>query len=359
MIKLLHGADLHLDSPFHGLSPQQAARRRQEQRQILQELPEICHSTGSQLVLLAGDLFDGAVVFQETLELLCRSLKDCAVPVFIAPGNHDFYGPGSPYQTLAWPDNVHIFKSSQIESVDLPELSCRVYGAAFLSAESPPLLSGFRAEEPGLCSLMVLHGETDAPASRYNPISQEQIAASGLSYLALGHIHKASGLRRAGATVYGWPGCAMGRGFDEQGTKGLYQITIDQEPTAAFLPLPGLRYYDLTAQAGDDPAAAAAAAIPEEARGQIVRLTLTGPAEPPDLPELERVLAPGFFSLTLRDRTTPKWDLWAQTGQDSLKGLFLQLLQDKIAQDPLSREQAEAAASLTLGVMEGREVELL
>ena len=30
MIKLIHGADFHLDSPFSGLAPDQAAQRRRE-----------------------------------------------------------------------------------------------------------------------------------------------------------------------------------------------------------------------------------------------------------------------------------------------------------------------------------------
>ena len=35
MLKVLHGADFHLDSPFSGLKPDAAARRRGEQRELL------------------------------------------------------------------------------------------------------------------------------------------------------------------------------------------------------------------------------------------------------------------------------------------------------------------------------------
>ena len=73
---------------------------------------------------------------------------------------------------------------------------------------------------------MVLHGDTLNPNSPYNAVTKEQIASSGLRYLALGHIHQSSGLLRAGHTAYAWPGCAMGRGFDELGEKGAYLVTL-------------------------------------------------------------------------------------------------------------------------------------
>lgn len=38
MLTFLHAADFHLDSPFHALPPEQAAERRQEQRQLLTRL---------------------------------------------------------------------------------------------------------------------------------------------------------------------------------------------------------------------------------------------------------------------------------------------------------------------------------
>ena len=48
MLKILHGADFHLDSPFSGLAPEQAAQRRQEQRQLLGRLARLagccCHT---------------------------------------------------------------------------------------------------------------------------------------------------------------------------------------------------------------------------------------------------------------------------------------------------------------------------
>ena len=73
-IKLLHAADLHLDSPVAGLPPEQAAQRRQQARQLLEFLPRLCRRAGCRLVLLAGDLLDSGSVYRDTAEQLAAEL---------------------------------------------------------------------------------------------------------------------------------------------------------------------------------------------------------------------------------------------------------------------------------------------
>ena len=114
MIKLIHGADLHLDSPFSGLTPEQAAARRQEQRELLDRLAGLAREREADLVLLSGDLLDSRRTYRETAQALARSLGSLPCPVFLAPGNHDFYGPQSLYAALDWPENVHIFTSGSV-----------------------------------------------------------------------------------------------------------------------------------------------------------------------------------------------------------------------------------------------------
>ena len=111
MLTFLHGADFHLDSPFQSLPPDQAAERRQEQRQLLTRLASTARETQAQLIFLAGDLFDSQRVRPETLELLLDTLEELEAQVFIAPGNHDPYTASSPYARLPWPSHVHIFSS--------------------------------------------------------------------------------------------------------------------------------------------------------------------------------------------------------------------------------------------------------
>ena len=96
-IQILHAADFHLDAPFASLNAEQAAERRGEQRELLARLAELARSRGADLVLLSGDLFDGGELYAETGQALVRTLGQTGCPVFIAPGNHDFYSARSPY----------------------------------------------------------------------------------------------------------------------------------------------------------------------------------------------------------------------------------------------------------------------
>ena len=89
MLKIIHGADFHLDSPFSGLSPEQAVQRREEQRELLDRLAALARDRQADLVLLAGDLLDSERVYRETALALSRALGAIPCPVFISPGNHD------------------------------------------------------------------------------------------------------------------------------------------------------------------------------------------------------------------------------------------------------------------------------
>ena len=351
MIKFLHGADLHLDSPFRALPPEQAALRRREQLGLLRDLVDLANDTGCDLVLLSGDLLDSEAARPDTADALRRTLAACRIPVFIAPGNHDYFAPGSPYAAAGWPENVHIFTRETPEFVALPELGVRVWGAAFTSPEAPAP-APFQVPGDNLLDLMVLHGDTaDGP---YRPLSPEWIAATDLDYLALGHIHSASGLLHAGKTAYAWPGCPMGRGFDETGPKGVYLGTLTNEGCHLdFYVLPGRRYEILTVEAGDDPLAAILAALPEDSEQNIYRIRLTGPSDPVDPAALEKALSERTFAAALRDETTPRRNLWAACGDDSLKGLFLSVLKARRDEDP---DLCDLAARLGTAALEGWEV---
>ena len=339
MLKLIHAADLHLDSPFAGLTPEQAALRRAEQRTLLDRLADLANDECADLVLLAGDLLDGERVYRETVDALAQTLGRIRAKVFIAPGNHDPYSAASPYALPIWPDNVHIFTSLHPQAVALPELGCTVHGAAFTApqcGESP--LTGFCAQGDGL-QLMVLHGNTTG--RDYAPISPADIASSGLDYLALGHIHQASGLQKSGSTFWAYPGCPEGRGFDEPGEKGV--LVVELAPghvQARFQPLCLRRYelvsVDLTGCA--DPLSAVERALSVETDRDVYRIRLTGEFDlsPDTLTRLEQALAPHFHALELQDRTRPPRDLWARMSEDTLTGLFLRTMAPQCQAQPES-----------------------
>ena len=358
MIRILHAADLHLDSPFAALGPDQAAQRREEQRQMLRRLCEAAQRRDCQLLLLAGDLFDCRQVYRETAELLRDLLGQMKCRVFIAPGNHDPWSPESPYASLDWPENVHIFRSGRVEAVRLEEPAVTVYGAAFTEPRSGSLLKGFHAQEEDRPKIMVLHGTLGDPASVYNPVSAEEAAASGLDYLALGHVHSGD-LQIFGRTTAAYPGCPMGRGFDETGSKGALYIEVDGSGCQVErVPLGGRRYERLRVRAGSDPLSAILEELPADTGRDIYRITLTGPCPSVDLRALRTALAPRFFGLELIDATQPPQALWQGAAEDSLRGEFLRRL--KACYDgetePEARRLVTQALRLGLAVLDGREV---
>ncbi|MGM9562854.1 MAG: exonuclease SbcCD subunit D [Faecousia sp.] len=356
MIKILHGADFHLDSTFSALSAEQAAQRRQEQRSALEQLASLCD--GCDLVFLAGDLFDSAHIYRDTLDALKRFFSAVKAEVFIAPGNHDFVSGGSPYLAENWGENVHIFTKPTIERVRLERLHCDVYGAAFTAREMPPLLENFRVTDPEALNLMVLHGELQ-PNSVYNAITPAQVENSGLDYLALGHNHLGQ-TRQFGRTLCAWPGCLMGRGFDECGQKGVLRVEAEKGACRAeFVPVLTRKYEILKVPAEDDPLKSIREALPEGAARDCIRVILTGEAETIDLPALEEALRGSCYSLSLRDATEPKQELWSACGSDTLRGQFLRNLKEQYDRSgEAERRKIVLAAQLVTALMDGREAPL-
>ena len=349
MIKILHSGDWHLDSPLQGKTAEQGSFLRAELAKIPGKLAALCKEENCDIVLLSGDLFDGAYT-RESYRTVFDALQTMAVPVFISPGNHDFINPDSPYQKELWPENVHIFKKQQIEWVDIPALSLRVYGAGFQSMDCPGLLEGFQGTGR---AVGVFHGDPTQLHSPYNPVTKNQVLSSGLQYLALGHVHKGDGFW-AGDTLCAWPGCPMGRGWDEEGDKGALIVTLAEKPQIRFVPLGAPQFFDLAAEAR----AGVASVLPAIANNDFYRITLTGESEPVDLDALQAEFS-GFPNLVLRDQTRRPVDLWESLGEDSFEGVYFGMLKDALADaDPEMQERILLAAKLSRQILDGQEVVL-
>ena len=362
MPKIIHAADFHLDSAFGGLPTEKARERRRESRELIDRLARLVLEEGAEVLLLSGDLFDGERVFPETLERLSDVLASLPCPVFIAPGNHDPYTAISPYALRSWPENVHIFHREDLEAVNLPDLDCVVHGAAFTSqARTDQVLAGFTAPRDGRTHLLCLHGDVGAPGSAYGPVLREQLAASGLHYAAMGHIHQYSGIQRDGNTCWAYPGCPEGRGFDEPGDRGVLAGNVDAEGAALrFVPLCRRRYLILEADVtGKSPGEALEAAAPGSE--DICRIIFTGETDEAgiDLPALESAYRDRFYSLELRDRTRPAQSLWERAGEDTLRGLFLREMKRRYDAAPgeEAREEITLAVRFGLAALEGRDRE--
>ena len=198
---------------------------------------------------------------------------------------------------------------------------------------------------------MVLHGEVGGQG-RYGPVDPADIAASGLAYLALGHVHACSGLQRTGETFWAYPGCPEGRGFDETGEKGVLAVTVADggAVSARLVPLARRRYEIVEADVTGAESAETAlrSVLPAAPSEDCCRIVLTGRRDfpAPDLAALTALAEPFYFSVSLRDRTAEKRDLWVRAGEDSLTGLTLRAL------EALEGEERDLAARFALAALE-------
>ncbi len=343
-MKILCSADWHLDAPM--AAGDEALRA--ASLALPGKLAQLCKQENCDLVLLSGDIFDGSYT-ADSLNALRTALGEMAVPVFIAPGNHDFVGGASPWLTEIFPENVHIYTKPILEAVPLPEQNLTVWGAGYTAMDCDSLLEGFQAGEG--THICVLHGDPTVATSPYCPISRSQVERSGLKLLALGHIHK-GGSFTAGATVCLWPGCPMGRGYDEEGEKGAVIVDLDTL-THRFIPLDTPRFFDLTCTPEE-----LSRVLPAVGNDHYYRITLEGESEPLDLSALRAQYA-HFPHLTLRDRTTAPLDIWGSAGEDTFEGTYFGLLRQALENAPQEeKETVLLAARLSRQLLNGQEVRL-
>ena len=355
-MKILHSADWHLDAPMTGKTEEQARFLRQELGKIPEKIAALAKEENCDLILLAGDLFDGAYT-QDSFRKVYAALESVKVPVFITPGNHDFIQPNSPYVAEIWPENVRIFKHAAMEAVTLPQLNCTIYGAGYEAMDCPSLLAHFRAEGDSKWHIGVLHGDATNTSSSYCPVSPQQVRLSGLDYLALGHIHKTDSFR-SGDSLCAWPGCPMGHGYDETGIKGVILLEFADTIKAQFRPLDTPRFYDEALEVGSDAQQALASLLPGVATEDFYRVTLTGYADELNLDELAAQF-PQVKNLILRDKTIPEKELWSAVGEDSLEGMYFGLLHEALdTESEVFQQRVKLAARISRQILDGQEVVL-
>lgn len=349
-VKLLHCADLHLGSEISNI-PERSGERRREILRTFRQITEICMKEHVDILLIAGDLFEGANRSSQVTGVVQEYLSMIRSRVFIAPGNHDYLALDSPYLEPGWPDHVTIFKGKG-QRVDLPDLNVTVHGGAFESTYvSESLLGQVEAGHRQCLHIGVFHGDVVRPgqSSLYHAVTTEDIAASGLDYLALGHIHKRSPILWAGPTAYAYPGCPDGRGFDETGEKGVYLGTIGKgEIDLKFVPTFSRLYLTETldvshvrTQTGAEEAITTFLRDRYGSRWSehFYRIHLTGRLEEGFRhlwPAIEAKLAETIHYIRLIDDTTLSVDLDETAKETSLKGIFVRRMLEKMAgtEDP-------------------------
>ena len=364
MIKIVHIADVHLDSTFAGLSAREREERRAELRRAFSRVCAICREESVDLLLIAGDLFENDYVSGDTPSFVAAELS--AIPdtrVFISPGNHDPYGARSPYRSASFSDNVHIFTEPKISAVDIPSLNTTVYGYGFDSAflrGSP--LERFSVNDKSRINILCAHGDLGNPDSQYGGISEESLTRSFLDYAALGHIHTPGGFKKYGKTVCAYSGCLVGRGFDECGMRGAVVGEIKLGGASLKYRVVGDRRYESVEISVSD--ARSDEELVREIKGLCsdfgektsVKIVLSGMVSR-KISVTEGWLArelPPLCELVLSDETIFVPDISGMLSEQSLRGEFCRRASARLeSEDEHERQKAALALKLGLDALHG------
>lgn len=367
-MKFIHCADLHLDSAFTITGASDANKKRNELRSAFSSLVLHGKSEGCQLFLISGDLFDDKTVTKDTIDLLKREMSSfSSCHFFISPGNHDPYIEKSPYEIIEFPPNVHVFKEPHMTYVDLPEINTRVYGYAFTGdtkTDSP--IEGFKVDNTDRINILVCHGDVGGRLSVYCPILKADIANSGLDYVALGHIHAASELNYAGNVPYAYPGCIMGRGFDETGSKGAYIGEISKEGVSLKGVRLSMKNYEIAVcdvtgavniASVSDKLITACSSFDENTALRLVLEGITYPDFSYNYNEIRGILPKPYY-LEVEDNTMPLFNEEHLRNDNTVIGEFFRNLEPKLTSQNLKeRKTAGLALKYGLKALYGREID--
>jgi len=254
MIKILHTADVHLDSPLKTLALRDAELRekvRTATRGAFARIVETALAEDVAALLIAGDLFDGAQRSAHTAAWLTAQfdrLRSAGVRVFYVKGNHDAENPLT--GELDLPDNVHVFdgrggKARLAEGV-------WIHGVSFAGRHAKgSLVPKFPAPVEGAINIGLLHTSL-AGAKGHDPYAPCQVAelkAHGYDYWALGHVHRRKVHAREPWIVM--PGMPQGRDMGEAGAKSATLITIGEGMTVSEIPTSVLEFREIRLTAPD------------------------------------------------------------------------------------------------------------
>lgn len=294
--RFLHAADIHLDSPLHGLARYEgvpAAELRGATRAAFDNLIRLAIDERVDFVVIAGDLFDGdwkdmgtGLYFARAMGLLDRA----GIPAFVLAGNHDAASVIT--RTVPWPPNVRLFSSRRSETHLLEEIGVAVHGHSFASsAVTDNLALAYPEPQASMFNIGVLH---TALAGReghatYAPCEVNDLRAKRYDYWALGHVHSFEIVATDPHIVF--PGNIQGRNVRETGPKGAALIEVVDRQIVSVEPveLDVIRWSRLEVDCGEaDPdrvrtlirdVLAHAHARTAAGRPMIARLVLTGESQ--------------------------------------------------------------------------------
>lgn len=251
MIKFIHTADIHLDSPLKGLEAHDDApvqEIRGATRRAFDNLVDLAITEAVDFILIAGDLYDGdwkdyntGLFFAARMGRLDRA----GIDVFIVSGNHD--AASQITKTIPLPDNVTVFPFGKPRSVIRDDLGVIIHGQSYSRrVVTENLARNYPRNNPDYLNIGVLHTSLTGRDGHepYAPCSPDELASKGYDYWALGHVHQREIVSMAPWIVF--PGNLQGRHIRETGAKGATLVTVVEGRITAVDPreLDVLRWAD-------------------------------------------------------------------------------------------------------------------
>ena len=262
MIRFVHAADLHLDSPFRGIrseAPDYVADTLYNATfAAYEKIIELCLRERVDALLVAGDVYDGAdrslraqLKFIEGL----KRLDDAGIRSFICHGNHD---PLDGWEArLDLPSGCVRFGPDVTSAPVFPTEPerAKVYGISYPQREMRENLSPrFREAILGDgFNIGLLHANVGSNPDHdsYAPCTVADLTDSPIDYWALGHVHTRQTLHPNQPVVV-YPGNPQGRHPNEPGARGVYLVEVGDDGAAQlkFQEVDVVRWETLTLDIG-------------------------------------------------------------------------------------------------------------
>jgi exonuclease SbcD len=355
MLRLLHTADLHLGARHTDLG-ERAAVLRERQFAAFRTSVELAIAEKVDVFLIAGDLFDSNTQPRRSVERVAAELgrlSRASIRTVIIPGTHDVYDGASIYRSYdlagmarAASDWVVVLTPYLPEIVFAP-LDAIIYGRVFDTKRSPRSpLAGLdaRADTRATWKIGMVHGALAIPGRTDSDsvvFTEEEIAKTGLDYLALGHWHSAIE-GRAGNVSYAYSGAPEPVAVDQDGAGQVLIVTLDDSGGRHVVSIEPKRVGQTRYERLDMDVSGVHSqpelidVLGRHADSNLVfdvRLTGLYPDELDlDVDEVERSLSPSFLRFRIRDASIPASPEGTAPPPDTVLGAFVRSVGDRIAE---------------------------
>lgn len=245
-ITFIHTADLHLDSPFKGLSylPEALFHELQESTyKAFENIVQAAIDRQVDFVLIVGDLFEQenqSLKAQLFLRKCFERLQAFKIQVYVSYGNHDFLK-GNQFK-MTYPDNVHVFSNERVQALHFKRsgrVLANIYGFSYENRQvfDNKVNEYIVEKNEAPFHIAMLHGMLQGEEGHdpYAPFQINDLLNKQMDYWALGHIHKSKVVATVPPIVY--PGNIQGRHRNEAGERGYYYVEMDRSDVSyEFLP---------------------------------------------------------------------------------------------------------------------------